>query len=476
MALPSTFSPNLKIELMSTGGNTGQWGAITNVNLGSVIEQALTYQSIVAVADSATPTNLISVQGQSVGDTARSLYIKLTGALTAARTVRTIAANHFYIVENATTGGFAVSFISQAVGSVGVSIPAGTTAMLYCDGTNVVSTVSYLPTANVNITGGSINGTPIGAVTPSSGVFTSGSASTWNITTGGTLNGVSITNATGAFSSASITTATISGGTINGTAIGGTTPAAGAFTSLASASGSINATIGATTVNSGAFSNLSSTGLYTNTVVDGSAPMAITSTTRVNNLNVARSGYADQATIADDTTTNATFYPTFVSGVSGQRSFYGSSTKYTFNPNTGALTVSGAFTSGTLTPTNPLGTAYGGTGTTKGFADPRVVAVPSATSITPNADTTDILTQANSVGAGTLTVNAPTGTPFSGQKLILRITTTNSQTFSFNAIYQGSTDLALPSAMTAGTANYLGFVYNAATSKWQLLAKIFGFA
>lgn len=474
--MPSTYSPNLKIQLMATGEKTGQWGALTNINLGNVIEQALTYQSNVAVADSATPTDLISVQGTSVGDTARSLYIKLTGALTAARTVRTIAVNHFYIVENATTGGFAVSFISQAVGSVGVSIPAGTTAMLYCDGTNVVSTVSYLPTANVNITGGTINGTTIGAITPSSGVFTSGSAATWNITTGGTLNGVSITNATGAFNNASIALATISGGTINGTDIGNTVPATAIFTNLISATGALNGTIGATTRNSGAFTNLASSGVYTNTVVDGSAPMSVVSTTRVANLNVARSGYADQATIADDTTTNATFYPTFVSGVSGQQSFYGSSTKYTFNPSTGALAVSGAFTSGTLTPTNPLGIAYGGTGTTTGAAAPRVVAVPSATSITPDADTTDILTQINSVGAGTLTVNAPTGTPVNGQKIIFRITTTNSQTFSFNAIYQGSTDLALPTSMTAATTNYLGFVYNAATSKWQLLAKIFGFA
>lgn len=472
--MPSTYSPNLKIQLMATGEKTGQWGALTNINLGNVIEQALTYQSSVTVADTVAPTNLVSVEGTSVGDNARSLYIKLVGALTAARTVRTIPANHFYIVENATTGGFNISFISQAAGSVGVSIPAGTTAMLYCDGTNVVSTVSYIQSLQAIITGGSINNTPIGAVTPSSAVFTSGSAATWNITTGGTLNGVSLTNATGAFSNISVALATISGGTINGTDIGNTVRATGAFTNLISASGALNGTIGAITRNTGAFTNLASSGVYTNTVLDGSAPMVVTSTTRVANLNVARAGSADQISVAD-TSTNATFYPTFSQVTSGVTAPNISSTRWSFNPSTGAMALLGTFSPTTLTPTNPLGIAFGGTGTTTGVALPRVVAVPSATSITPNADTTDILTQANSVAAGTLNINTPGGTPFNGQKLIYRITTTNSQTLAFSGAYQGSTDLALPTVMLAGTTNYLGFIYNAATARWQLLAKIFGF-
>lgn len=474
--MPSTYSPNLKIQLLATGEQAGQWGILTNINLGGVIEQALTAQSTVVVADSSTPTDLTSVDGTPVGDTARSLYIKLTGALTDTRVVRTIAANHFYIVENATTGGFNVSFISQASGSVGVLIPAGTKALLYCDGTDVVSSVSFIPSLVAGMTGGTINNTTIGGITPSTGIFSNGSAGTWNITTGGTLNGVAVTNGTGSFTSASIQTATISGGTINNTTIGNSTPAPGTFSILNSTSGAVNASVGATTPNTGAFTNLSSSGVYTNTVLDGSAPMNVLSTTRVNNLNVARSGFSDQATVVDDTTTNAAFFPTFVAGASGQRTITVSSTKYIFNPNTGAMAISGTFTANTLTPVNPLGIAFGGTGTTTGVAAPRVVAVASATSITPNADTMDILTQVNSLGAGTLTINAPTGTPVNGQKIVFRLTTTNSQTLSYNAIYQGSTDLALPSSMSAATTNYLGFVYNAATARWQLLAKIFGFA
>ena len=63
--------------------------------------------------------------------------------------------------------------------------------------------------------------------------------------------------------------------------------------------------------------------------------------------------------ITDDTTTNATRYPLFTSVTTGSLTTeYVSSTKFQFNPSTGALTAT------SLTPTNPLGTAYGGTGAT----------------------------------------------------------------------------------------------------------------
>lgn len=475
--MPSTYSSNLRIQLMATGEKTGQWGAITNVNVGQLVEQALTYQSTVSVLDSGIPTDLISVDGSATGDTARSLYIKLTGALTATRTVRTPQYKHLYIIENATTGAQSISFITTAVGSVGITIPNGATALLYCDGTNVVNASSYFTSiVDPAITGGSINNTLIGNITPSSGVFTNGSAQTWNITTGGTLNGVSLTNATGVFTSGTYATITINGGTINNTPIGVGVPSTGAFTSLTSIAGSFNGSVGVLTPNPGAFTSLSSSSTYTNTVPDGSSPMNITSTARVNNLNVARAGYADATALTNDTTSNTNFYPMFAAAATGQQASNVSSTKWTFVPNTGAMTIAGAFTSASLTPVAPLAAIYGGTGTTTGLIPPRVTAVSSGYTITPNIDTTDIVTQANTAVTGTLTIAAPTGTPVNGQKLIIRITCTNTQTLSFNAIYRSSTDLGFPAA-TSGLSrtDYLGFIYNSSATKWDMLAKVFGF-
>jgi len=110
------------------------------------------------------------------------------------------------------------------------------------------------------------------------------------------------------------------------------------------------------------------------------------------------------------------------------------------------------------------------------LSSPRVTVIADATSLTVNSDTTDIATQANTQAAGTLTIGAPTGTPLNGQKLIIRIQTTNVQTFSWNAAFQGSTDIALPTATSGSTLyDYVGFIYNGTAAKWQMVAKVFGF-
>lgn len=160
-----------------------------------------------------------------------------------------------------------------------------------------------------------------------------------------------------------------------------------------------------------------------------------------------------------------TSFPTFNQNTTGTASNV-TGTVAIANGGTGATTLAGASIvtySGTETLTN------------KDIVE-RVVSIADATSITINADTTDIATQANTQTAGTLTVNAPTGTPVNGQKLVLRLQSTNVQTFSWNAIFTGSTDLVLPTASSGSSKyDYVGFIYNSTASKWQLLAKVFGF-
>ena len=117
-----------------------------------------------------------------------------------------------------------------------------------------------------------------------------------------------------------------------------------------------------------------------------------------------------------------------------------------------------------------------GTTQTRSSFFPREVVITDATSITINSDITDIATQVNTQAAGTLTINAPSGTPVSGQKILLKLKSTNVQTFSFNAIFTGSTDLALPTASSGSSKyDYMGFIYNSSVVKWQILGKNFGF-
>ena len=106
----------------------------------------------------------------------------------------------------------------------------------------------------------------------------------------------------------------------------------------------------------------------------------------------------------------------------------------------------------------------------------RVVTIADGTSITVDSDTTDIAYQANTQAAGNLDINAPTGTPVNGQKFMIKLKSTNQQTLVFNAIFDGSNDLGLPSLSTGSDKyDYMGFIYNSASSKWDLIAKNFGF-
>jgi len=149
-----------------------------------------------------------------------------------------------------------------------------------------------------------------------------------------------------------------------------------------------------------------------------------------------------------------------------------------FIANTTQVTLSGVAVSANAT-IGTSGQVLSSNGTSVYWASvgtPRVTAIASATSITPNSDSTDLVTQINTGVAGTLTINAPTGTPSDGQRLMFRIQSTNVQTLSFNAAYDASVDLALPTATSgASRYDYIGFMYNSTQTKWNIVAKNFGF-
>lgn len=106
----------------------------------------------------------------------------------------------------------------------------------------------------------------------------------------------------------------------------------------------------------------------------------------------------------------------------------------------------------------------------------REVSVADATSITPDSDASDTVTQANTQATGTLTINNPTGTPTASQVINIRLKSTNVQTFSWGSQYRGSSDQALPTTSTgSGKYDYMGFQWNSVDSKWDMAAKNFGF-
>jgi len=132
--MTSTYSPNLKIELIATGEQSGQWGSTTNTNLGTLIEEAIAGYATQTVTDSGSATVLTITNGAS--STGRNYVIALIGTLTAARTVEVPAVEKPYVFFNNTVGGFAVTV--KVNGQTGVVIANGKKAIVYANGTDVI--------------------------------------------------------------------------------------------------------------------------------------------------------------------------------------------------------------------------------------------------------------------------------------------------------------------------------------------------
>jgi hypothetical protein len=122
--------------------------------------------------------------------------------------------------------------------------------------------------------------------------------------------------------------------------------------------------------------------------------VSVIGTTAVTNATNATN--ATNTAITDDTTTNATMYPTWVTSTSGNLPQKTSSTKLSFNPSTGALSANGTVLTGntgtvtSVTVAAGTGMSGGGTVTTSGtvtLTNAGVTSVTAGTGISVSAST-----------------------------------------------------------------------------------------
>ena len=104
----------------------------------------------------------------------------------------------------------------------------------------------------------------------------------------------------------------------------------------------------------------------------------------------------------------------------------------------------------------------------------RVVGLTDGATITPDSSTTDI---GYVTLGGNRTMEAPTGTPVDGQKLLLEIVQdgTGSRTLTWNSAYRFSAATTPTLTTTAGKTDYFGFIWNAGSSKWDCIAERYNF-
>jgi hypothetical protein len=140
--MASTYSSNLKIELIGTGEQVGAWGTTTNENFSNVFEQAIVGRGNPNFASDANLT--LTYTDTVASQIPRNLYLNTTSgvSLTVTRDLIVPTINKTYIVENNTTGGQSIRVKTSA--GTGITIPNGVKAALYVDGTNVVGAFDYL--------------------------------------------------------------------------------------------------------------------------------------------------------------------------------------------------------------------------------------------------------------------------------------------------------------------------------------------
>jgi hypothetical protein len=237
--MASTYS-NLKLQLMGTGENSGTWGTITNVNLGTALEEAIVGSADVAFSSGNVTLTLTDTNSTQ---TARNLRLNLTGTTGGARDLIVPAIEKVYLVNNGCADAITVK---NATGT-GIAVPAGKTMWVYNTGSDVVDAVTHLssltlttPLDNSQTSAASANGASTIVARDASGNFAANT-----ITAAFSGSGASLTS-------------------LNATALAsGTVPDARFPSTLPAISGANLTSLNASSLTSGTINTLRVTGSYT---------------------------------------------------------------------------------------------------------------------------------------------------------------------------------------------------------------------
>jgi hypothetical protein len=188
--MSSTYSTNLALELTGTGEQAGNWGATNNLNIGTLLEQAISgYTTYVCTGGTDTLT-----MSNGASATARNMFIELTG--TGGGTLVVPANKKLYFIYNNTGSSVQV----KVSGQTGLSVPGGSKYLMVCNGTDVIGAINRLGSLTLNTQLTVDNGGT--GVTTLTGLAYGNGASAFTAATGAqvaaSLGTTAVTNATNA--------------------------------------------------------------------------------------------------------------------------------------------------------------------------------------------------------------------------------------------------------------------------------------
>ena len=179
--MASSYTTNSGIQKPAQGDQTGEWGTTINTNM-DIIDRSI--NGVLALTLTGTTTTVATTDGTLTDGMYKVLVLGGSPSGTNTITITPNDADKLYFVVN--SSGQTATF-TQGSGA-NVNVLNGDTAVIYCDGAGsgaaVADFTKDLGMSSVNIDGGSIDGTAIGGTTPAAGAFTTVAAS--GTLTGGT--------------------------------------------------------------------------------------------------------------------------------------------------------------------------------------------------------------------------------------------------------------------------------------------------
>ena len=152
--MASTYSSDLRIELIANGEQSGTWGSTTNNNLGTLIEDAISGMVTVTVTSAAQALTALN----GAADEARCSALEVVVAAGANCSIYAPPVTKIYVVKNtsllynvtlyANTGPLPPN--STIAAGVGVVVPPDKTMLIRCDTVNMLDCVSHLESLTLN--------------------------------------------------------------------------------------------------------------------------------------------------------------------------------------------------------------------------------------------------------------------------------------------------------------------------------------
>lgn len=323
--MASTYS-NMKLQLMATGENSSTWGTVTNLNLGTAIEEMVVGSADVTFASG---TVTLTLTDTNATQTARNMRLNLTGTSGGAQNLIVPATEKVYIVNNGCADAITVK---NATGT-GIAVPAGKTMWVYNNGTNVVDVTTHLTTLSLGSALGVVSGgTNLSSYTAGDLLYASGSTTLAKLAIGSNTQILTVSGGALTWAAPAASVTSFSAGTTGLTPSTGTT---GAVT-LAGTLNVANGGTGQTTYTDGQL------------LIGNSSGNTLSKATLTAGANITITNSAGGITIAASSPGTGTVTSVDASGGTTGLSFSG-------GPITG---------SGTLTAAGTLVVANGGTGAT----------------------------------------------------------------------------------------------------------------